>query len=283
MKQSEKIIFQALCYSDIFDYPLTVRELWMYSLKKIKLKQFLSNLSSVPHITLKGIKYYVLPGRESIVTSYIKKQPINQKKILIAKRVANMLSHIPTISFIGISGSLATRSASSDADIDLFFISRPHTVWLTRFLVYACLHMLGLKRERNTHIKDKICANMFFSRDNMRLPLKKRTIYGAREILQIFPLFDRENTYADFLLANTWITKYFPNIIFKKRIAAHSNNFLWTIIAPIEFIARKIQVWYMRNRRTTEIATPSLIAFHPIDYETIILREYEKRKKQYGI
>src|SRR6185312_7622187 len=120
--------------------------------------------------------------------------------------------YIPTIEFAGLSGSLAMHNAEKDADIDIFIITRPNTLWLTRFLILSLLQLKGKRRAPGKkHAKDTICVNMLLDTKHMAFPKNKRNIYTAHEIIQMKPLLIRNNTYNEFLHKNKWIINFLPH------------------------------------------------------------------------
>jgi len=283
-KSREKIIrknlLATLVYSDIFDYPLSANQLFQFSGVAMTRKEFLTVVKTIPHKISGSSLYYFLPKREAIVAKRIQREKISKKKIRRLTSFVKILSFLPTISFIGISGSLALMNADTMSDSDIFIIAKSHTLWLTRFFVYIVLSLFSLKRSKK-NTGSAICANMFVSASLLEFPKEKRNLYLAHEILQLVPLYNSEKQYEKFLGANTWITQYFPNTSIKK-IQKRKSFSLWDFLLPIEFVLWKAQIWYMRNKKTREVTTSNRIAFHPIDYEGIILYTYEKRLKGLG-
>lgn len=278
----EKYIYKTLLYSDLFNYPLTGEQVFRFLGKKIKGTKFLTLLKSIPHQISGNTIYYFLPRRESLVTERTEKETYSLEKIEKTKRIAKLLSFIPTINFIGISGSLALMNAERNSDSDLFFITSTHTIWITRFLVYISLEILGVRRKKGKYNGWSICPNMFIDESHLSFSGKKRSLYLAHEILQLLPVINKGDTYQKFLQANFWIKKYFPNMVIPKKVNK-KEHLPFFFFFPLEYIVRLLQLWYMRKDKTRETTSPFMIAFHPIDYETITLEEYEKRRKTYGI
>jgi hypothetical protein len=274
----EKEIFKSLAYADIFNYPLTGNQIFHTIGINVKRKNFLSNLKKIPHAIHNNLLYYFLPGREETVRLRVEKEKYSQSKIKKAKKIIPLLSWIPTIRFIGISGSVAMHNAEKKSDIDLFFITLPYSVWITRFLIYCLLQLLGLRRRKGQSVRDSICANMFVDEDHMRFPVQKRNLYLAHEIVQLLPVVNKSNTYEKFVLANAWIQNYFPNYPIRK--GKRTNKFSFSLfLFPLEFFMRNMQLWYMEKSKTRETTLPHLIAFHPVDYEKIILEKYLQQIK----
>jgi len=53
-----------------------------------------------------------------------------------------------------------------------------------------------------------------------------------------------------------------------------------SLISLLEFLAQKVQLWYMKAR-TREEVNKHLLAFHPRDYEHEIMQAYRRRIQKY--
>lgn len=215
-----------------------------------------------------------------------KRKKISEKKLQKANDIAKFLARIPTIELVGVSGSLAMYNADRIADIDLFIITKKHTLWMTRLLIACLLQTKHLRRKRNEkHAPNSVCVNMLLDTDHLLFPKSRRDSYTAHELLQMKPLFARGYTYHALLKKNTWIRTFLPNgypysvikgIPELKKTKKH-------MVVFFEPLARMVQVWYMKRHRTTETITDGFVAFHPYNYKDEILQEWERRKKKYGI
>ena len=92
------VTFLTVAYADIFDYPLTGTEVrrWMiFGTKKIN----------------KNKKYFFLKGRERIVKIREERAIYQAEKWQIARKAAQLLSKIPTVQLVGVTGGLAMNNA----------------------------------------------------------------------------------------------------------------------------------------------------------------------------
>lgn len=301
MEQNKKAILTTLIYSDLFDYPLSKETLWKYLIsdKRISYKEF----AAVLPVTLGSIKanaafiaqqgLYCLRGREKIIDLYLKRQQYSEKKLQMAYDIGSILSFIPTICLLGVSGSLSMRNADKDADIDLFIITKKNTIWVTRLLILFVLQLLGVRRKRNEKsTANKICLNMLIDETSLSFSQDQCTLYIAHEIIQLKPLFAKGSIYQDFLQANNWIEKYMPNAIYEaskfrnnktSKFKNAINSLLSNLLRLFEPFAKILQFWYIRGHLTSEIVTDTMLAFYPIKYSMHVLHEFEKRKKRYAV
>lgn len=307
MPLNKAAIYSSLCYSDIFEYPLTKEEIFKMSNVKCQSRLNRDQMSNLEK-ELKGLErkkiigckeeYYFLNGREKNVEIRKLRAEISESKILIAKNVCKILSKVPTIEFVGISGSLALMNAKNEADIDIFVICKKNSLWLTRLIIMIIFQLKNVRRKRNLREeKDKICLNMIIDNVHLEFPKNRWDIYTAHEIIQMKPIFSRESAYENFLKTNNWIKRYLPNAYYDIRASIldirdekyiHNNSNIQYLISNIfisvfESLARTFQLWYMRGHITNETISDGFVAFHPLDYRKKILKEWKDRLKTYGV
>ncbi|MEK7551617.1 MAG: hypothetical protein AAB532_03375 [Patescibacteria group bacterium] len=274
---SRKQIIKTLSYFNFFDYPLTLAELLQFTKTDIKSKEDFYSL--VKQKDIESFKsFYFLSNRKNIVGKRLEREKESNKKLLKAKKVIKKISNIPTVNFIGISGSLAMKNSGINDDIDIFVISKDNLVWLTRLLLVFYLKTLGVYRKKHEKSpKDKICLNLIIGDGSTSFTKKRQNLYIAHEIVQLMPLFQRENTYLNFIDKNKWIFKFLPNAnkrIKEYKIPFNKNksviNDLLVIVLQflrIEKIAKFLQWNYMKKDVTLETIEDNFLAFHPIDFK----------------
>lgn len=286
MDNNAKAIIQTLLYSDLFEFPLRKKEIWRFlkSQENVQYEQFITILNNPqsPITTKDG--YFFLIGREHIVKKRKQKKAVSVTKYNLAKKVARYLSFIPTIQFIGITGSLALHNADTDDDIDFFIITRHKTMWITRLMTLFVLEVLNVRRKKNKmYEKNTVCLNMLLDEKHLLLPKKRHDVYTAHEIAQINPLINKDNTYQAFLTANSWIETCMPNVLPKNKVPLSTNNKKTYAIRPLELLAKCIQQISINNTKTTETISDTLLAFHPYDYRKKSLALYTKKLKQFNL
>lgn len=275
--------YATVAYADIFSYPLTSDDIYYWFIRTIPKRNIIRR-------QIKGIQaigsYRVLRGRQPIIAIHARRERYAQKKWEFAKKAGWYLRCIPTIQLVGVTGGLAMRNTDLKDDIDLFIITSRGALWTSRMFAVLLMSILGKRRRPgDTDVENKICLNMFMSEESLQLPKQEQDLFSAHEVLQMEPLWSREDTYKKFLTANKWVKKFLP---VAWGIKKHGYNMhpkmthwwtyggVWTL-RMIEEPARAVQLWYMRNRRTIEVLTRSTIRFHPQDARTRVKREYEKR------
>ncbi len=285
MASLQSMVLSAMLYADIFHYPLTFREIvfWVPSAKRIQAKSITKVLSYL--VKYRKIQYYapffVLPRRVSLIGIRARHLEASRKKWTKAYTFARWVQWIPTVMLVGVTGGVAMNNADIDDDIDICIVARKKTVWITRFFVTLFAELMNNRRRPDsTHVKDKICLNMFLSETSLAVPMSERGLYEAHEVLQMVPLWERSSTYKKFVSANTWASLCYHNAFFSrnKLKSKQIRRFRGAekICSLFESPARVLQLWYMNKRRTSEVVTKDKIRFHPIDRRALIHNQYRK-------
>jgi len=284
-------ILKTICYADIFDFPLTEEEvfIWLTSLntkKKIKRKELIDQIRLANGVIKHKDNLLFLKGRGSLLRIRKNREAIAKKKLVIAKKVASILCHIPTITLIGVSGSVAIENAKEHDDIDIFIVTKAHTIWLTRLITTVVADLFAKRRKPGSlSLTNAICFNMFVDEYHLAIPKEKQNLYVAHEVCQLKVLYNKNNTYERFLTANAWSKKFLPNAtsLQKPQQKIQNSSFSFSyLLLPLEKIAKFFQLWYMHKRYTTETVSDHVLAFHPKDYTPHILTAFERKLKLYG-
>ena len=276
-----KAILKTLLYADVFDYPLTLEEfqkkLIGEKIEVSKLKKILLRHSDV------GQKngYFFLKGREKIVALRKKRKLWSEEKMRLAKRIIKYIKIIPTIKLIGISGSLAIGNSDQSDDVDIFIITSRNSLWTTRFFLNFFLDIFSLRRKPDdSDVKDKLCLNMFIDEENLSIRKEDRDLFTAHEIIQMKPIFYKDNTYKKFLRENIWVLSFLPNsnITESDSSTTTDKKGVWEAgLLFVENILRHIQMKFMRKLQMGEVVKRGIVKFHSQKRREKILASFRKR------
>lgn len=279
--------FLALCYHDIFEYPLLKKELGKWEVGNVDVSREVGS-GKFWTVQVTG-EYYHLPGREQVVLKRIHRASVSEEKLKKAGHAAQLIGRIPTVQFVGITGSLSMNNSQTGSDIDLFIITKRNTLWTTRLIALLLTKLLSVptRRAHKTFSDNSLCLNLWLNENHLMIPEDKRNIYTAHEVLQILPLVNKNKTFEKFLAKNIWARDFWPrgksgftiyDLGIKKR-----NNLTLSLIRLFEPIAYRFQLWHMRSRLTRERIEPGRAFFHPIDWGEFVMREFIERanKKEY--
>jgi D-beta-D-heptose 7-phosphate kinase/D-beta-D-heptose 1-phosphate adenosyltransferase len=257
----------SLIYHDIFDFPMTKKELkkWKFG-PEIKIKK---------QIKARKIgNYYILEGREKIITDRERRGKASLKKMDLARNAAKALASLPSLKMVAITGALAMANADSDSDVDLLLVTSAGTLWTTRLLAYLKLDLLGIPRRKYGEKKEKnrLCLNMWLDESDLVWDEEDRNLYTAHELAQIVPLLNKDKVYERLIGKNVWIKNFWPNAVTLPGGIGKQRG-KGGPLRILEPLARNFQYWYMRDKITREIVTPTRAIFHPRDWgKTVALR-----------
>lgn len=264
-------LLKTLRYAQFFDFPLSFDELHLrlitnHLVSPQKLKQSLSH-SRLP-TSLRKFHTPLFSSKPS--PKRLSRHSISQNKIKKAQQVAHFLSHIPSINLVALTGSLAVNNAKSSHDIDLMIITTPHTLWLTRLFTIPLVSFFYNRRRplQLNHTKDSICLNLWLDSLALTTPPPRQNLYTAHEVLQVKPLFNRRQTYAQFIKANSWTKSFLANAYqHQSQPVPQTHPSLFTLaFAPANLFAFILQYLYMKPKITRETVTLHSAYFHPNDY-----------------
>jgi len=118
------------------------------------------------------------------------------------RRSIRVLSHLPFLRGLSISGSLSKGTQDPDGDIDFLVLTAPNRLWTARFCASLLLKLLPKTQREN------FCLNYFLPED--RLSIQDRTLFSATELAFLKPVLNGELLAAFFEL-NPWVARFYPN------------------------------------------------------------------------
>lgn len=259
----------SITYHDIFDYPLNAKEIIKWRVGKKGLNLF-KNTKEVSNID--GL--YFVKGKENLLYKRAIRERSSTRKIEIAKKNALILSRLPGIKGVFITGALSMENAEEESDIDLMIITKTNCLWTTRLFAYIVLKIVNssIRKPNDKNQKDKLCLNIWLDESVLSWNRNDRNIYSAHEIAQVVPIVNKEDIYQRFLQKNKWILDYWPNSVridnlrYEKKGGGKKNNLL-------EKVFYWIQYEYMKKKITREKISLHKAIFHPRSWKEAILQK----------
>ncbi len=278
-KACDRAIKRTLAYSAVFQYPVSEFQLYTFLITKNRFdhdffSSSLRRLVKKKHIKAKGGKYYLSGVRP---VSWNLRYKYSKDLMKEARIIVKLLSFVPWIKMVAVTGAVASHNAVKDDDVDVFVVSEKNRLWITRVFVFFILKTIGKYAQRGEDNR-KLCCNLFSDESGMKWGKDKQNIYVAREMLSMQPLLDRDSTYFKFIQANSWALKHFNNykMEFPKKYVEKNLN-KSRLVNFLENYLRKFQLNYMKSRKTTEITTKHFIHFNKHDHAKEILSEYKSK------
>ncbi len=198
-------ILSTLAYFDLFQYPLTERELYYFLSRTLSPREFehaLGELVLEGHIyTWEGL--YTVRNEPALIPRRRQGNAMAADMLRVAEKVAAFLARFPFVRGVGVSGSLSKQYADEKSDIDFFIITAPNRLWIAR----TFLHVLK-KLSFLIHREDWFCMNYFV--DEAALEIPEKNLYTAVEIVTLLPMRGT-HAFTAFGTANGWTDQWLPN------------------------------------------------------------------------
>lgn len=306
----EQAILAALAYHDVFEYPLTVEELWKwlfveYAWDRDEIAQAtpadveraLSSPTLAPLIERAG-SFVSLKNRSSIVATRMARKVANERKWRRARRVASLLRIVPFVQFIGVVNSLAQHNARPESDIDLFIVVKRRRLWITRAVVTALVQLFGVRRHGSA-VSDRICLSFYVSDRALSLeklahPALKYDSYLTYWITKVVPMFERGRCWESFQYANRWITECLPNGLSGMPLPYHDDSFIVKLIRFIpeviglsmigdiaEWIARDLQYDHILAHKDSRVHINSTDVV--VNDDVLKFHEQDRRQQYHAL
>lgn len=273
----EDKILRVITYFAVFSFPPSLEEIYLYLEDSIQKKQLQEDVDymvtkkilvkQLLWINHQTIMCYTLAKRSYFFQVRVQREITSLQKLEKVSKYLRILSSIPQIRFVGLSGSLAMMNGNEDDDIDLFIITSADRIWTARFLSLIIAQIMGLRGKYNV---DKVCLNMFFDESDMQILTHKQNEYIAHEIFQMKVYVNKYNLYEKFIMQNKWAYAFFPNIAQKKTYRIKTAIKKWKgriIFDLIENLLKKIQLAKINKRKTTEIILEKQLWLIKEDFE----------------
>ena len=289
----ERAILKTVLYSDLFDYALTPDEVAQYLIGECatvdEVRAQLARSSWLRERVRVVDDYVIACGRERLVQRRRDRRETSDQLWRRARRFVRVLSALPFVRFVGVTGALAMDNCAPGDDIDVMIVTAPDRVWLTRAL------SIGLVRAGRL-CGDTLCPNYLIS--EKALVLEQQSLFVAHEFRQMVPVFGFE-LYARLAAANAWLATYLPNACLAGRMAPEHHNGVvartlkrageWLLSGAI---GDRLEAWEMRRKFRkfqpwlgrpdgAAILDRDHVKGHFDDYGGPVMRLYMERVAQY--
>jgi hypothetical protein len=290
MDDFERAVIKALAYADLFEQPLSIRDLWLYLVgHSIKADEFERTVRSRMGSYEVLSDYAVLSGRADLVKAVATRREHARRKMAAVYRWRWLFALVPWVKMVAVTGSVAGGTPGSHDDIDILVITSRNRLWLSRFIVTGLLTLLGKRRKPNddpARVDDKFCLNMWLSEDG--LASEQQNLYVANELSRMKPVLNRDQMYERYIAANRWVERILPNFFDSAQTPEPVSlkvNRMPESWALLSWLDRQFERWQLRRMRprTRETVTEELLMFHPHDYSSEILQRYERKLNSLGV
>ena len=209
----KEAIVRAIVFFDLFDYPLSPYEIWQYLGQRATLLE----VKNILNEGLAGIAsangFYFLGSRQEMLLERQKRYHFSATKFKLARRAVRLFRLVPFIKMIAVSNIIGAHNLRDGSDIDLFIVTSPQRLWLTRLFCAGLAKILGWRPTRDVK-RNKICLSFYISSDNLdlkSLKLNSEDLYFNYWLAGLVPVYDRHQTYASLIATNSWLKECLPN------------------------------------------------------------------------
>ncbi|MBB3054638.1 nucleotidyltransferase domain-containing protein [Mucilaginibacter gotjawali] len=205
MPEVKENILATLAYFDMFNYPLTRAEVYVFLKRKYPYEEFEDALRC---LTVNGVihqfdRFYTLKKDHYQIIRRNEGNKMAAELIKVAGKIGNILVCFPYVRGIAISGSLSKNFADEFSDIDLFIITAKNRLWVARTIMHCFKKLTFLVKKEHY-----FCMNYYV--DEQQLEIPEKNIYTAIEIGTLIPL-QGDLVFEQFYLENSWTREFLPN------------------------------------------------------------------------
>lgn len=284
----KKAVVNTIAFFDLFNYPLTSKEIFHFLPTRIDFEQLLEVLENMELVEVNQ-GFYFLKGREEIIEIRKKRYNYTQRKFALAKHIAKIFKFIPTIKLIAVSNIIGYYNLKQASDIDLFIVTKKNRIWITRFITVAITKLLRVRPTSKKHT-DKICLSFFVSEDALdlnKLSLDKDP-YFYYWFVGLKPVYERNEMFKKFLQHNWWLQKYLPNWIESLNLKGDKFKYSQPIFLFnfLEFLSKKLQLKILpkeikkkMNQGEGVIVSDNILKFHIYDKRYYYFQEWLNKLK----
>ena len=202
----ERSILKTLLYFDIWNHPLSERELCQFLGVPVPttetLQLALGTLCASGQIHSHEGFFYLKGRSAESVTRRCRRQRHARWMWHVARAAMHVIKRFPFVRAVLVSGELSKNATGRGSDIDFFIVAEEGRLWICRSLLVL------FKKVFLLNSKKFFCLNYFATPEGF--PQNERNLYTATEVATLRVLYSQSH-FLRFMDANRWIKAFFPN------------------------------------------------------------------------
>ncbi|MCX6798025.1 MAG: hypothetical protein NTX66_02315 [Candidatus Falkowbacteria bacterium] len=307
-------IFRTLIWFDLFNYPLSIYEIWQYLDCQCEFRDLQALLNKEGDNNAWETKggFYYLANRSEIIKIRLARYNYTDRKFKTALKISRLFKLCPTVQLISVSNIIGAHNLRAESDIDLFIVSSKNRIWLTRLFCAGLAKLLNLRPNKTTK-ENKICLSFYIDEDNLNLEtlkLDSQDFYFNYWLAGLVPIYNRNSTYERLLSANGWLKNYLPNFIApgsnprrqikkdnslsgKQRFNLRPGSVFTSVFNPLSnFLERSSRAWQLKilppalkdlaNKDSRVIIKSGIIKLYLVDRREELREKYRGKLKANG-
>lgn len=288
---------KALLYFSIFKYPLSAREIYLFSAANDQndVDHELKYLNDIGVVS-KNKEFYFIGDENDSIKRRLKGNKMAEEIMDKAIKRGEFISKFPYVSGVGISGSLSKKYFDEDSDVDFFIITKNKRLWIARTLLmlYKKIFLLNSKKF--------FCIGYFVSEN--AIEIEEKNIFTATELQTLIPVC---GNFDDFFEINSWALDFLPNQILSKKsiypnIKKNGLSLLITSVLNTKigdwmeslFLKLTLKKWQSKFRdlniedfKIAMKSTTNVSKHHPENFQKRVIKKlnerYQEIQNQYHI
>lgn len=202
----ERAFVQSVVYAALFDYPLTPEQLCEALIGEIADEPTLMcwyNSSPYLQALVEYADGFFFPrGRGELLRTRADREATSRTLLQELAGPLKLVTRMPFVRLVALSGSLAHLNADRDADLDLFVVTSPRRVWTVTVATLLIARVLGWRK--------RLCLNYVVS--ERTLWIAPADLFSANQIVHLQPILGTD-AYRKFLEANRFVERFYPNFV----------------------------------------------------------------------
>jgi hypothetical protein len=202
-RAQELALLRSVMYASLFDYPLTLAQLRAtleVSADEATVAAWWRDSEFLQAAIEHRDGLYFPAGRGDLVYTRSRREVLSRDLLERDRRLIALVSRMPFVRMVAVSGSLAHLNAERSADLDLFVITAPHRVWSVTLSVLVIARLLGWR--------ERMCLNYVISEE--ALAIAPADLFSANQIIHLRPIVGHD-VFAAFIEANPFVRRFYPN------------------------------------------------------------------------
>jgi hypothetical protein len=283
----ERAFLQSVVYAALFDYPLTLQQLREGLIGETADEGSLLTWyqrSEYLQATVDTSDGYFYPrGRRDLLTTRTNRERTSRDLLCRWSAPLAVVTRLPFVRMVAVSGSLAHLNADAQADLDLFVVTSPRRVWTVTVTTLLLGRLLGWRRN--------LCLNYVVS--ERTLWVAPADLFSANQIIHLQPVMGGD-TYRRFLEANRFVERFYPNFAPRQlrtgsagawmpRLRAILETGLNVTVAPlVEWVCRLVYRTHLRSRAHTWTShdqvrlEPECLKLHTCSHRLEVMDRFER-------
>ena len=249
-------MLRSVVYASLFDYPLTLAQLES-TLPGVRadaaaIESWCRDSAFLQSAIEQRDGLYFPAGRADLVQMRSRREAVSRELLDRDRRILALVTTMPFVRMVALSGSLAHLNAEPSADLDLFVITAPHRVWGVTVATLLVSKLLGWRT--------RLCMNYVISEHALRV--EPQDLFSANQIIHLRPITGHA-LFDHFVKSNPFVRGCYPNFELGTKPSTPDSGLrtrdrgFKTVIEAIlslgpaqlvERISRVLYAWHLRRR-----------------------------------